>query len=346
MPSNFVGTSRATAKHKAVTELTDVAYTVAAGGCRGANARYAFFWHSRGQRKFAYQMTKPNEHNVKTLTQFTEVVEKLSLQSRAKRPATDTEGNWYRGVGKAKSFRLVPSLYRHPTTTKFSELIKLESVMIDDFNRQSVLHNFSKRMESLQDPQARFEMLFYMQHYSVPTRLLDWTGNPFIALFFALTDPARGVKEKQNIAVWIFDPVAWNRKALEDLAWEHKGPATTDSPNIQAYFPIPTNADDKLQTIGKTMYPFPVAFYGVSNNARIFAQKGVFTCFGSNNSAMENIYDKNNFPQDSLFKVIIENQDVDPMLKMLISIGYTDSVSYPDLHGLALEIKRLRGFRT
>jgi hypothetical protein len=121
-------------------------------------------------------MAKPNEQNVTTLTQFTEVVERLSIESRQRHPAADLDGNWYRGVGKSKSFKLVPHLYRHPAMTKLAELIKLESLMIDDFNRQSVLHNFSKRIESLQDPQARFEMLFYMQHYGVPTRLLDWTA--------------------------------------------------------------------------------------------------------------------------------------------------------------------------
>jgi hypothetical protein len=36
------------------------------------------------------------------------------------------------------------------------------------------------------DLSDEWDALFFMQHYGVPTRLLDWTENPFIAFYFAV----------------------------------------------------------------------------------------------------------------------------------------------------------------
>ena len=93
------------------------------------------------------------------------------------------------------------------------------------------------------------------------------------------------------------------------------------------------------------MYENPVAILGVANNARMFAQKGVFTIFGKSIDPMDEVFDKKGFPEDSLVELIVPVENIGELLDNLLSIGYTDSVAYPDHQGLALEIKRLNGFR-
>ena len=85
--------------------------------------------------------------------------------------------------------------------------------------------------------------------------------------------------------------------------------------------------------------------YGSYNSPRIVAQRGTFMVFGSDLHPMETV--KVNTPTITdvvLSKLTIPGDKVAAVLRALTSIGYTDSVIFPDLDGLAREIKRGFGF--
>ena len=78
---------------------------------------------------------------------------------------------WFRGVSKSV-FRLVPSLFRFQNgKSQEKELFDLYTSYLP---REKVQNN------------TDWDTLFDMQHYGVPTRLLDWTESLGVALFFAL----------------------------------------------------------------------------------------------------------------------------------------------------------------
>jgi hypothetical protein len=291
-------------------------------------------------------MPKPIEHPIKSLTEFTKRVEDALIFTKSKYPNDPAANNWYRGIGRAQTWQLVPGLYRHPIHKQTNDLLRLERKLLASFQRESILYQPTNMslLASSDDSSVDYEYLFFMQHYGVPTRLLDWTSNPFIALYFALTtaffDPTAN-KYTEDAAVWILNPTAWNNKSLDDISYGDLGPVTFGGRGSSGY--APSKSDD--ETALKQIWEYPIAMYGIANNSRMFAQKGVFTIFGRDVNPMEKIYEDKNYPTESLIKLIIDKDDIDPMMKLILSIGYTDSVSYPDLHGLALEIKRLHNFK-
>lgn len=209
----------------------------------------------------------------------------------------------------------------------------LEKLLIERFRQRSI--PFHSRLAT-----DTWEWLFLMQHYGVPTRLLDWSESPLMALFFAVISAHHtlGTRGKPvfstDAAIWVLDPGQWNKQSV-DLRSFTGGVLTADDPNANAYKPVSDIS---------TMKPYPIAVYGAHNSQRIVAQRGVFVCFGKDIRPMEAVYAREHFPADCLLKLTIARRKLPFLYEALRRHGLTDSVVFPDLDGLAREIKREYAF--
>jgi hypothetical protein len=206
-----------------------------------------------------------------------------------------------------------------------ADLIDLERLITNRFMQRSL--PFLNR--SLTD---EWDKLFLMQHYGVPTRLLDWSENPFVSIYFALLDENKTMKRQATL--WMCNPAEWNRAALSHVGFKGGILDPSETP-VRSYSP----GVDAGQ-----MPNFPIMIYGSYNSPRIVAQRGGFALFGQGMKSMESVYESGPFPSGILKRVVIPRESVAEIRKSLFRKGFTESVVFPDLEGLAKELRRHFGF--
>jgi FRG domain len=86
---------------------------------------------------------------------------------------------WFRGVANG-THSLLPKIMRDHKTVE--EVFERERRLLTRFRQRSMAYWPAGY------PQNDWEHLFAMQHYGMPTRLLDWSENLFVAAHFALAE--------------------------------------------------------------------------------------------------------------------------------------------------------------
>ena len=93
--------------------------------------------------------------------------------------------------GQIENWPLLPKLFR--SDRRPQELRDLE---------YSLMRQFRERCFYLlpSEPEGQYDMMSLAQHHGLPTRLLDWSSNPLMGLFFAVD-----TLEPSRPTVWIHD---------------------------------------------------------------------------------------------------------------------------------------------
>jgi len=251
------------------------------------------------------------EYTVESLSEY---VSRTMAVRKAWEKGSDVPDPWFRGLS-SKSHVLQPGWYRLGDRTDGMD----EDDLQDEFQRRSI-----PLLEG-HTPQSLWEWYFLMQHYGLPTRLLDWSESSLVGLYFAIGDwKGIGGDASDDAVVWMLHPWRFNK-------WS-KGKGEVfryDETQVSKY--LPKKLFDK-DTSPKT----PIALMPSYNSRRLTAQRGVFTMHGSLKAPLEEFVRHKN--KVILVKITIPKERVIRVRTELQLTGVTDVTLFPEMPYLCQDI--------
>lgn len=209
----------------------------------------------------------------------------------------------YRGVSNGE-YKLIPSIAR-----KYNYKDKDRTIMLNQNDENLILRLFVQKTYSLLHNHLNtfgtLDKIALAQHHGLPTRLLDWTFNPLVALYFAVE---KDIKEKDMpySKIYILD---------EDI-------------NDKIYIGKETASFEDLKNIKKVEY-----FYPSYVHQRIINQNGLFTIHP---------YRWTEFEHDSLREIKINAKFRRELRTLLHRMGINEMTMFPDLDGISKHIQWLQ----
>ncbi len=260
-----------------------------------------------------------------------------------------SEGYFFRGLGD-KDYKLETTLDRIGLKNLHLKW-QGERWLIREFKRR--IHHYLS-IESI--PKTTFELLALMQHYGVPTRLLDFTKSPFVALYFAVRD----VLADKDAAVWAFewfnlvhrsiDRIGEQDKSLGETLRKLRNPAnafTKDALFEQWIMPkIMDASDGAVHAI--IDHDIVMNLEPLRMNKRLTVQQGLFFVSGSAmNTFEETLVDllevsQRNvapYPEPSVVKIVIPQKLRLPLMKELELMNINAASLFEGLDGFAASLK-------
>ena len=213
----------------------------------------------------------------------------------------------FRGVTQEKNHKLIPSIGRDTSENTNGDISHLEDSLLSEFKRLSItlLNKY---------PSSDFEWLFLAQHYGLPTRLLDWSTNPLVALFFSVEKD-----DDYDAALHIVSHQVSDQYELFDFKTANvKSEIKNNRNEILNIFSIQSNQ-------GKVIFVRPKY-----TDQRYLNQKSIFSCHADPFKDLD-------LPDQ--VKLTIKKEWKHIIRQRLGILGLSHSYIYPGLDGVATEIK-------
>ena len=251
----------------------------------------------------------------------------------------------FRGHGDKNSYKLIPGIFRMKEIEKgksIGEFSQLEFAVLSDFISEACgLVNEIHTSDTV-------PWLEIAQHYGVPTRLLDFSDNPLVALFFACVD-----SPEKEASVWIIDGNAYNRKFYSNVPTFN--PVFSDLNVHKIVADEIINQNFQLHSFENGYLPFPWIYKPFYRNQRMISQSSIFMIWASERYELTYFMNPENYMTDDptienretgiLCELTIPYMNKKELLKQLEMCGINEKFIYPGLDGIGRFIRNKYSYK-
>ncbi|MGN6187130.1 MAG: FRG domain-containing protein [Thermoanaerobaculia bacterium] len=230
----------------------------------------------------------------------------------ATRVSVDNRILWFRGH-RSREWPVAPSIWRG----------------YDADDERNFTNRFRSRATTRMQTAPQYDDSAYwlsvMQHYGLPTRLLDWTRSPLIAAYFALQNYIYSKRSQpQDACIWVLEPHILN--VLE--GFDNVTPALDAHTCVPMLTPAFTHRDKENNKV--------IAAMAAERDLRMFVQQGCFTVHSARRP-LNDRSDRDKF----LTEILIPAECIRGFAQALDVAGFRKGDLFPDLANLADELKGL-----
>ncbi len=252
---------------------------------------------------------------------------------------------WFRGQPKF-DYKLIPPIFRQGND--FGNELYWESNMCREFSLLSEAQPFYRK--------STFEKLILMQHFGIPTRLLDWSENFLVGLYFALYEKDKcgySFDQEGDCALFILDPISLNRQSENKEGMFGDGnnevilraslslvnsikeySIQPDVKNLTRKISLDIVDGKFVNTTLQNSIETAIAVFPQQNNPRLINQKGTFTLHGGKllgNDKMINFTLLEGNEKIRLLKIHIKSKYKNILNEELRYCGINESTLFPEL---------------
>lgn len=282
-------------------------------------------------------------YEIHSLQEFIDALEKLKFQFSHSAKGMDFS---YRGVCDS-SYSLLPGIFREVKLNENAISGKAKAYKTREYE---ILNHFIKEASAYVTNVAKEDYLLWMeyaQHFGVPTRLLDLTSNPLVALYFCCKD-----KPQTDGSVWVLNEINFYHWNCQSEFVVRNSPITKRQIISSIIAEIQGSFDYNPE---KIVMNRPISHIPYYIDHRMSAQSSRFLIWGTDNRSLEEMVSEHEYMVLSaqgirysvsndarfLFRFKIPSGYKYRILKQLNLFGINEKSLFPGLDGIGRHIANI-----